>query len=239
MADILKIVLAEASLELVPPEIWGHPAVRKNAIRRGKKPGETLLDVSLHYSAMRTLSQPHKRGRPDIVHVTLLELLSSPLNLEGRLRVFIHTINNVVIFVNPSVRIPKNYNRFVGLMEQLLIEGRVPPKGEPLLYARTMTLRRLVELVSPRCTILLDESGEPASPASIVEEALSRDCSIIIGGFPHGGFAEDTYSLASATYSIYSRALEAWVVASRIACAAENYMGLLEKGQGSGAAAGI
>ncbi len=238
VAGILKIVLAESALELVPPELWGHPAVRKNAARRGKSPGETLLDVSLHYSAMRRLDQHYKRGRPDIVHVTLLELLSSPLSLEGRLRVYIHTIGNAVIFVNPSVRIPKNYNRFVGLMEQLLVEGRVPPRGEALLYARTMTLKRLLELVSPRCVILLDEAGDPAQPAQVVDEALRQDCAIVIGGFPHGGFSEETYRLASAIYSIYDKPLEAWVVASRIVCAAENLLGLLGKRE-NGAAAGI
>lgn len=235
---MLKIVLAESALELVPPELWGHPAVRKNAARRGKSPGETLLDVSLHHSAMRRLSQRHKRGRPDIVHVVLLELLSSPLNLEGRLRVYIHTLGNVVIFVNPSARIPKNYNRFVGLMEQLLARGRVPPRGEALLYAKTMTLKRLLELVSPNCVLLLDEAGDPAQPVHVAEEALRRDCAIVVGGFPHGGFSEETYKLASAIYSVYGKPLEAWVVASRIVCAAENILGLLGKG-GDGAAAGI
>ncbi|HID51049.1 MAG TPA: 16S rRNA methyltransferase, partial [Anaerolineae bacterium] len=34
----LKLVLAEAALELVPRELWGHPSVYKSARKRGKSP---------------------------------------------------------------------------------------------------------------------------------------------------------------------------------------------------------
>jgi len=113
--DRLKIILLESALETVPHEIWRHPAVVKNARRRGKKPGETLLDVSLHYHAMKNLKDREKRGRPDIVHTTLLELLESPLNKEGHLEVYVHTYQGHVIFIDPSTRIPRNYNRFGAL----------------------------------------------------------------------------------------------------------------------------
>ena len=150
----IKLVLAEAALETVPREIWGHPAVYKTAKRRGKTPASILLDRSLHHQAMKNLPEAEKRGRPDIVHVSLLEALSSPLNREGLLETYVHTIGDYAIFINPETRLPRNYNRFVGLIEQLFEIGRVPPEGEPLLTLKPMSLRVLLEQIKPTRIIL-------------------------------------------------------------------------------------
>ena len=50
----------------------------------------------------------------------LLTLLDSPLNKAGKLQVYIHTEKNVLIEVSPSIRIPRTFKRFAGLMVQLL-----------------------------------------------------------------------------------------------------------------------
>lgn len=47
-------------------------------------------------------------------------MLDSPLNKAGLLQVYIHTAKGVLIEVNPSVRIPRTFKRFSGLMVQLL-----------------------------------------------------------------------------------------------------------------------
>ncbi len=226
--DRLKIILLESALETVPQEIWRHPAVVKNARRRGKKPGETLLDVSLHYHAMKNLKDREKRGRPDIVHTTLLELLESPLNKEGHLGVYVHTYQGHVIFIDPSTRIPRNYNRFVGLMEQLFKYGKVPPDAEkPLIYIKTLTLEKLLEKIGCKGLVILWEKGERTSPENIVSIAMNNYYAIGIGGFPHGDFSKEIISLASYKFSIYRDPLNSWVVASRIAYAAEKTLGIL------------
>jgi rRNA small subunit pseudouridine methyltransferase Nep1 len=46
----------------------------------------------------------------------LLTLLDSPINKAGLLQVYIHTNRGVLIEVNPSVRIPRTFKRFSGLM---------------------------------------------------------------------------------------------------------------------------
>ncbi|RLE91418.1 MAG: 16S rRNA methyltransferase, partial [Thermoprotei archaeon] len=56
----LSIIFIDAALELVPKSLWSHPSVRATAARRGKKPGEILLDKSLHYHAMKRLPLSHK-----------------------------------------------------------------------------------------------------------------------------------------------------------------------------------
>lgn len=223
----VNLVLAESSLELVPRELWGHPSVLKNARRRGKRPGETLLDVSLHYHAMKKLPMREKRGRPDIVHVALLEALSSPLNLEGHLNIYVHTITDHVIYIRSDVRIPRNYRRFVGLMEQLLTTGKVPPDTEnPLLYVKAKTLRGLIEEIECDKAILLSEDAPYKRPLDIARECKGLKVAIIIGGFPHGDFSSDTVSVADEAYSIYSKTLETWTVVSRMLAAFEYVLGI-------------
>ena len=69
--------------------------------------------------------------RPDIVHRCLLALQDSPLNRAGLLRVFIHTMDGVLIEIDPSCRvgpphqIPRTENRFCVLMAQVLEKLRV------------------------------------------------------------------------------------------------------------------
>ena len=82
---MLNLILVEAALELVPKRILRHPSVRRNAKRRGKPPEETLLNRSIHHSAMSRLENSEKRGRPDIANVCLLETQGSPLNKLGKL----------------------------------------------------------------------------------------------------------------------------------------------------------
>jgi rRNA small subunit pseudouridine methyltransferase Nep1 len=43
--------------------------------------------------------------RPDIVHRCLLSLQDSPLNKAGLLKVFVHTLDNVLIEFDPSCRV--------------------------------------------------------------------------------------------------------------------------------------
>lgn len=64
--------------------------------------------------------------RPDIVHRCLLTLQDCPLNKAGLLKVFIHTMDNVLIEVDPSCRVPlahqvpRTERKFYVLMAQLL-----------------------------------------------------------------------------------------------------------------------
>lgn len=50
----------------------------------------------------------------------LLTLLDSPINKAGKLQIYIHTAQGVLIEVSPTVRIPRTFKRFAGLMVQLL-----------------------------------------------------------------------------------------------------------------------
>ena len=224
----LKIAILEASVELVPQEISNHPSVVKNAKKRGKPPAQTLLDVSIHYSAMLRIRDRLKRGRPDIVHVTLLEALESPLNRRGLLEIYVHTYDGKAIFIHPSTRIPRNYNRFTGLMEQLLVEGKVPPNTpQPLLHVKNMGLQDLLKAADTAGLLLLREECARESVKNVVEKALNNNLLIGVGGFPHGDFDRKTIEAAKYCYSIYDESLTTWVVTSRLISATEYLLNLL------------
>jgi len=226
----LIFVLAESALERVPKELWRHPAVVKTARARRKRPGAMLLDRSLHHPAMKNLPDAGKRGRPDIVHTTLLAVMGSPLNKEGLLRAYVHTIDDHVIEVDPATRLPKNYNRFVGLIEQLYEEGQVPPGGPPLLTIRREGLAELVERLEPDRVVAFTREGEPRTIEEVMKGLAGIEKPmILIGGFAHGHFSDETLSLADETACIDPEGLEAWVVASRAIYEFERVLGLPQK----------
>jgi rRNA small subunit pseudouridine methyltransferase Nep1 len=227
---MLNLVVAEASLETVPTEILNHPQIQKYAKKHGKEAKLVLLDKSYHFEAMSKLKNKEKRGRPDITHFILLEALGSPLNLEGMLRVYVHTLNNFVIQVKPETRLPKNYNRFVGLIEQLFEAKKVPVKGEPLLTLRRLSLKELLEKIKPTYVVALTRLGEPQTLIQTAKKlAEQKNPVVLVGGFPHGHFSNQTLKLANEKISIDPSGLDAWIVVSRILSAYEIVIGLPEK----------
>jgi len=225
---VLTLALAEASLELVPKGLWRHPAVWRNARRRGKKPRYTLLDISLHYAAMKKKLQDwERRGRPDITHAILLHALGTPLSKRGLLRVYVHTIGNAVIEVKPETRIPRNYLRFVGLMEQLLVKGRVPEEGEPLLQIVGQGFEEVIKRVKPTYIALLSERGERVKPLELARRLASHERPLaIVGGFPRGDFSPCFYQVANEVASLYPEPLEAWVASAILLHAYEEALDL-------------
>lgn len=118
---MISLVIAESALEIVPTELYGHPAVRSHArrTRSGKRP-YMLLDNSWHYAAMKGMPDAERRGRPDLVHLALVTATSAPLyRIRRALEVYVHTADGCVISLGPGVRIPKSYHRFAGLIETL------------------------------------------------------------------------------------------------------------------------
>jgi len=179
---------------------------------------------------MKSLKESEKRGRPDIVHFALLEALGSPLNKEGLLQVYVHTVNDYVITVNPEARLPRNYNRFVGLMEQLFESGRVPSTGQTLLKLEHETLPKLLHEIKSDYVVAFSRKGSPETLKEAVSKLLHKKRpAVIIGGFPHGNFSETTIRLASEVASIDPGMLETWTLTSRVIYEYECAVSLPEK----------
>lgn len=214
---MLILILAESALETIPKDLWRYPAVRRYSKKRKKHPQFLLLDRSYHHAAMKTLPENEKRGRPDIVHFALLEALGSPLNKDGLLEAYVHTINNHVINVKPEARLPRNYNRFVGLVEQLFKLGRAPPNGPALLKLEPKTLPQLLNEINPTHIVAFSRTGTHRTLEEVASRLSSEEKpAVVIGGFPHGHFSATTIQLADELACIDPETLEAWAVTSRV-----------------------
>ncbi|MEM2910629.1 MAG: 16S rRNA methyltransferase [Nitrososphaerota archaeon] len=218
----LTLVFVEAALELVPKECWNHRAVISEAERRGKRPGQLLLDRSYHHAAMKGLADAHKRGRPDIVHFCLLESLGSVLSKKGFLEVYVHTRDNKLIWINPETRLPRVYERFKGLIETLYEERVIESEGKRLLELREGTLAELLSTLELDQAILMSEKGDRLTIKELGKLLASYERpAVLIGAFPRGEPEEQTVKVASRAVCIYGEPLEAWTVTSRVICSLE------------------
>lgn len=233
---MLTLILAESSIERMPKQLVGHPSVIADARRRRKAPGSLILDRSHHHSAMRTLERQEftqdmaKRGRPDIAFHVLLQALGSPLNREGLLRIYVHTVGDDVIDVDPSLRLPRNYDRFIGILEQLYETGSVPPGEPPLLRIRKSTLPSLVKELAASMVVAFSTAGKPLT----VESACSMLAEtskpvILIGGFARSHFQQSTTQVTDHIFSIDRESLDAWIVTGRVIYEYERAIGLPER----------
>ncbi len=215
-----KIIFLETSLELVPPQIARHPAVVKDARRRKKKPTSIVLDDSKHHSAMKDLDEREKRGRPDIIHQCLLSVLDS--RASKFLEIYVHTIDDKIIWINGETRLPRNYNRFIGLMEDLFEKEEIRAGDKVLLKILDLELEDIVKDVD--LVIVMSEKGRKGE--EFLREAFGGENSvaICIGAFPHGDFDEDTIeSLGNAEFvAISDEPLTSLYITNRVICIYED-----------------
>ena len=230
MVKLLTLILAESALETLPKKLWKHAVIKHYSEKRGKAPKFLLLDRSYHHTVMKSLKGNEKRGRPDIAHFALLEALSSPLNKEQLLQVYVHTINDYVIRVSPQVRLPKNYNRFIGLMEQLFEFGKIPPSGAALLTLTHETFANLLQRIKPTCVLALTRKGALLTVEETVAGISDEEKPVVvIGGFPHGHFSKKNLKLVNKAVSMDVEMLETWTVTSRVIYEYERSISLPKK----------
>ncbi len=214
------LILADAELELIPREIIRERCVLNNARARNKAPEKMLLDASHHHPAFGKLPTGDRRGRPDITHFFLLLAMDSSINAAGRLKVFVHTRNDHVIAVNPETRLPPNYIRFVGLIEQLYEQRVVPSRENALLELREgVALDALVKALKPDTILIMDPDGEETPLPNAVASLEGERIVIIVGGFSKGTFRSDMRKLDAKKLSLGPRQVKVWTVASKVLCA--------------------
>lgn len=222
---MLNILLVDSELETIPSEMLNDPGIRKYASTRKKKVQQLLLDSNYVHSSIDRFypGMSSRRGRPDIVHTFLNVVNDSILNRKGLLRIFIHTRNNSVISVNPETRIPKSYNRFVGLMEDLFIKGEIKADGKVLLGLENLTAQEMIQKYSSGRKVVMWPAGSRTPLNRIVED---EDTTVIIGGFAEGDFLSNLSGIED-KYSIFDEELTIWTVASELICAYENIHNVL------------
>lgn len=236
----ISIVLAESALEIIPKELRNNYLILNYLKRVGKSANEVLLDKSYHYNAMREekIDCIWKRGRPDLVHISLMSILSTPLFQRNLVNVYVHTIDNKVIFFGKQVRIPKSFRRFEGLMIKLFQEKEIKENLKDddrcrylLKIEKNMTFDNLLgKIIQPHKVIGFSSTGILKDLKTIVNENIEIDnkkLAFIIGGFPSGQFSQNIRERFHMTYAITNEQLEAHVVISRLAYECENRLSLL------------
>ena len=212
---MIYLVLAESALELVPLELQDHPSVLSHAQKLGKDPSEILLDNSWHFAAMKGINNEIKRGRPDLVHFSILETTTIPLYLQNKIKIYIHTIDDKVIYIGENVHIPKSYHRFEGLIEKLFLEKTIRFDTSILLEIKEKSFSELINEIKPSKIIGFSTKGELSSFEKISSEISDNTC-LIIGGFQKGHFSESTKNKINHLFSVDNLSYEAHVVIARI-----------------------
>ena len=212
---MLTLILAESSLEIVPSELQNHPSVTSYCKRFRKKSNEVLLDNSWHFGAMKGIENEIKRGRPDITHLALLAICSSPLYQEKKIRVFIHTINNQVITLGDQVRLPKSYHRFQGVIEKLFKEKKTVLSDSQLMELEDMTFEELLNKINPEKIIGFSTEGSDSTFEKSAKTITDNSC-IVIGGFQKGHFSDHIKNKFNQIEKLSPNSLETHVILSRL-----------------------
>jgi rRNA small subunit pseudouridine methyltransferase Nep1 len=224
---MLILGLIEAALELVPSKITQHPSVITSAKIRKKPPETMLLDEALHAKAIQQLPDAEKRGRPDVAHRSLLVAMDSVLAREEQLEVFLHTFNGSIVEIQPGTRLPRRAARFVGLIEQLFANNRVPVTGQALLQIRPERLEAYLKQLKPSNIYLLSQHGTPTPPAEFAQ-TLTKDTNpvVLVGGFAHGEPAPTIKNLADHQVSLDTELLPTSTIVGMLIHSVENALNL-------------
>ncbi|EPY51787.1 ribosome biogenesis protein Mra1 [Schizosaccharomyces cryophilus OY26] len=210
----LIVVLDQACLEIYK-------------VGKAKDAKYQLLNCDDHQGILKKLNRNIAQARPDITHQCLLTLLDSPLNKAGRLQVYIHTAKKVLVEVNPSVRIPRTFKRFSGLMVQLLhkLSIRSVNGNEKLLK---VIKNPVTDYLPPNCRKATLSFDAPTVPTPKYLETLEPNQSvcIAIGAMAHG---PDDFSdgWVDEKISISDYPLSASIACSKFVHSMEDFLGIV------------
>ncbi|EEH23475.1 ribosomal RNA small subunit methyltransferase NEP1 [Paracoccidioides brasiliensis Pb03] len=211
----LIVVLSNASLETYRTSAGGRNP-------NGREEKYSLLNSDEHIGVMRKMNRDISDARPDITHQCLLTLLDSPINKAGKLQIYIHTAKGVLIEVSPTVRIPRTFKRFAGLMVQLLhrLSIRSTNSQEKLLK---VIRNPITDHLPPNCRKVTLSFDSPVVRVNDYIESLGPNESIcvFVGAMAKGrdDFAD---SFKDDTISISNYSLSASVACSKFCHAAED-----------------
>ncbi|XP_075408225.1 ribosomal RNA small subunit methyltransferase NEP1 [Tenrec ecaudatus] len=202
----LIVVLEGASLETVKAgrtyELLNCDKHKAMLLKNGRDPGEV---------------------RPDIAHQSLLMLMDSPLNRAGLLQVYIHTQKNVLIEVNPQTRIPRTFDRFCGLMVQLLHKLSVRAADGPQKLLKV--IKNPVSDHFPVGCMKIGTSFSSPVVSDVRELVPSSDPIVfVVGAFAHGQVDVD---YTEKTVSISNYPLSAALTCAKLTTAFEQVWGVV------------
>ncbi|KAM6214832.1 ribosomal RNA small subunit methyltransferase NEP1 [Rhynchocyon petersi] len=189
------------------------------------KVGKTyeLLNCDKHKSLLLKNGRDPGEVRPDIAHQSLLMLMDSPLNRAGLLQVYIHTQKNVLIEVNPQTRIPRTFDRFCGLMVQLLHKLSVRAADGPQKLLKV--IKNPVSDHFPVGCMKIGTSFSIPAVTDVRELVPSSDPIVfVVGAFAHGKVSVE-YTEKMVSISNYP--LSAALTCAKLTTAFEEVWGII------------
>ncbi len=213
----LIFILVESSVELLPSI---------GDLRQRYRASPKIFDLTYHHSIIRKkrplFKNLNKRGRPDIIHRALLTILDSPLKEIIPMEIYLHTIDGQIFAIKSETRLPRNYIRFLGLMEQLLLKHKIPPDSkDPLMRRLDLNLGKLLNKIANSETIVIGFSRRGKYVPNLLDylKGYANKFNIIVnlvGGFPKGTFSESTIHLLDEMISVSKKSLSTSAVICRI-----------------------
>jgi rRNA small subunit pseudouridine methyltransferase Nep1 len=137
----------------------------------------------------------------------------------------LHTRGDLLLSFSKGLRPPRSYDRFRGLMEQLLKEGKVG-RDEDLITVRKSSFREVIKEVRPSNLIGLSKLGRRMSLSEAVAGARGERPCFVVGGFPSGHFSEEVERTFDSLVSISPLGLDASLVACRLVYEMERASGV-------------
>ncbi|VDM46200.1 unnamed protein product [Toxocara canis] len=146
-----------------------------------------ILSSDKHANFLKNHKKDPADYRPDILHQCLLMLLDSPLNRANLLQIYIHTANNVLIEVSPQTRIPRTFDRFCGLMVQLLHKLSIRAADSSVKLLKVIRNPVSVHLpVGCRKILTSFHATSLIKCNEIAKPGDERAVAIVVGGFARG-----------------------------------------------------
>ncbi|ETN44338.1 ribosomal RNA small subunit methyltransferase NEP1 [Cyphellophora europaea CBS 101466] len=215
----LIVVLSNASLETYRAAHSAKPGSKEEKF--------SLLNSDEHIGVMRKMGRDISEARPDITHQCLLTLLDSPINKAGKLQIFIHTAKGVLIEVSPTVRIPRTFKRFAGLMVQLLhkLSIRSVNSQEKLLK---VIKNPITDHLPPKCRkVTLSFDADVVRVRDYVETLDPNESICVFVGAMAKGRDDFADAFKDDAISISNYSLSASVACSKFCHAAEDVWNIL------------
>mmetsp|Transcript_12276 Transcript_12276/g.14280 ORF Transcript_12276/g.14280 Transcript_12276/m.14280 type:complete len:281 (-) Transcript_12276:52-894(-) len=182
----------------------------------------------------KKLKRDPKEFRPDICHQELLALIDSPLNKSGNLQVYIKTNKNVLIEVNPAIRIPRTFKRFSGLIVQLLHKMKIKA-GTTSTTLMKVIKNPFSQHLPPGTRVYgMSCEGTLYSPNGLANAIIPTDPSsdhppvcFVIGAMAAGHITVEDHPYIEKMISISEYPLSGAAAISRILCGIENHWGIV------------
>lgn len=153
------ILFYHCGLELCREKIFRKiPSIKNDAMRRNKKTFEILFDRSTH-----TISKFEKelegRGRPDILHSSLLNAMYSPLLRNKELILHVSTINSLYFRIPNDWRLPVNYKRFYSLIEHFFNKKSIS-FGDKEITLEKKSIEDIISDIKPKSIFNLTSNAD-------------------------------------------------------------------------------